>query len=326
MRQPSDQGGRHRTLTCVGFDWRAESSLKATLALLNGRTREGWEYSDDISADVVIYDPASALAQALVRNAQANNGRQIFIHSGNEDDDLGIRLPFGASRLVRCLDHASGLLSAGGQGSRPSAGTRDGLCQQLDEALQTPGIAGVELSANGVRGYLSIAEHQLYWPTPLTLDEAVRLMTADISLRAIPHQDRTLIQTLHAGNSSPVAWEGLLWSIGITTSGGQLLRRVDANRAYRLRRWPDFGFIGRRSADLKLTALLSQKHLTPTHLTVVSGVPATLVNGFMNACALCGLLDASEAPASVVRTTPGPAQWNVSGVFRRIREALAIQN
>lgn len=92
---------------------------------------------------------------------------------------------------------------------------------------------------------------------------------------------------------------------------------------YRLTRWPDFGLIGRRASDIRCAALLNHRAYTPAELSATTGFPLPVVNNFLNACALSGLLESAGA------TLPAKTGFTATTLFsrplfRRIREAFAI--
>lgn len=316
-----------RRVTCVGFDWRAEVSLKETLSLLRGKTSDIWQYSDELTADVVVYDSRNALAQAMVRREAGANGSQVFFTSDNEaDSELSLRYPFGASRLIRCLDHASQRLAAMHGHVAPEAGS---LCQRIDDALRVPGLRAVAITAGGHTGLLKPEEQKLWWPQPMELDETAKLLSGSVEVQALVASDAALLARLEAAATVATPAEGLLWAIGIARSRGVLLNRIDPARQYRLRRWPNFGAIGRRSADLRCASLLIQREMTQASLSMLAAIPASVIVNFMNACAICGLLVEGEAPSPVLAATSisaNPlADSRLGGMLRRIRQAFTLE-
>lgn len=334
MSSPAASSRRTLTLTCVGFDWRAEVSLKETLALLRGKTYDLWQYSDEPGADVVIYDGRNLLAQAMVRRGSESGGHQVFFNTAGDDDgELSLRYPFGASRLVRCLDHASLRLTA--NAGTALAGDGDSLCQRLDDALQLPGTTAIAITAGGQTGLLKPAEQRVYWPQPMGLDETARLLAGSVEVQVLGPGERGLLQRLESQATAGAPAEGLLWAIGIARSRGMLLNRIDSQRLYRLRRWPNFGVIGRRGADLRCASLLIQRELSHTGLARTAGMPASVVVSFINACAVCGLLvegpreaaaTATSSLPSTGATTPSATAGDsrLGGMLRRLRQVFAL--
>lgn len=316
-----------RTMTCLGFDWRAEISLKETLTLLRGKTRDVWHYSDELSADVVAYDTQSTLAQALVRRAQAESAAQVFFPSTSQDEhSLTLRYPFGASRLISCLDQASSQLA--GQVARREVANESSLCQTLFNALHVPDAAAVVLRAGNQHGWIRLRQRQMHWSQPLGINEIAALVAGSAQIEVVGVDEHARLAELE--RSAPVAApaEALLWAIGITRSRGTLLQQLDAAAAYRLRRWPDFGVIGRRSQDLRCTALLTQRAMAPMQLSLLAGIPLGTIGSYLNACALCGLLDRPEVAAQSTAAVPtrNPAsETALGGVLRRIRLAFAFE-
>lgn len=322
MQNQGNAAPKARTITCVGFDWRAEVSLKETLALLQGKTLEPWQYSEELIADVVVYEKGNALAQTLERRSAPDS--RVFYPSVSEDESqLTLRPPFGASRLVRCLDAAS--LRLKGQRAAADGAAEISLCQRLDDALRAPGTIAVALRAGNQSGLLKSHEQQLSWSQPLGLDAIADLLSGEVQVQALGLSDATALRRLQTETTHPVAAETLLWAVGLTRSKGALLHRLDAQQPYRLRRWPNFGLLGRRSTDLRCCSLLMQRALTPTHLSMLSGMPLGVIGSFLNACALSGLLEAVDAPALPAPTaTPAAADSGIGNMLRRIRLAFAI--
>jgi hypothetical protein len=314
-------------MTCLGFDWRAEISLKETLALLRGKTRDIWHYSDEVTADVVAYDTQSALAQALVRRAQGDGAAQVFFPSTSADEHtLTLRAPFGASRLISCLDHASAQLA--GLAAHRESTHEPSLCQTLFNALQTSDAVAIALRAGDQHGWISLATRQLHWSQPLGIDEMAAVVSGAVEVELVRVHDHARLAALERAAPVKVQLEALLWAIGITRSKGTLLQQLDATAAYRLRRWPNFGIIGRRSHDMRCTSLLTQRALAPTQLALLAGIPLGSIGSYLNACALCGLLERAESPAQApapVATRTNVGETGLGGVLRRIRLAFAFE-
>lgn len=320
MQFSSPKEGAVYSLACLGLDWRVELSLKSLLGLLKDRMAVAWHHSDDIDADVIVYNPASPLAQALLRRESAGGRARVLVPcSAADPGPAGLAVPIGASRLLHCLEGASTRLGlpAAARAERPS------LCQRVDDALHSPGAMGVVVAVGGQRGLLNPALHTIHWPDQLDADAIAQLVLEDVAVDALhAGQDRVLGEVAQeALEATP--WDAPLWAVGTGASGGRLLQRLDAKRPYRLSRWPDFGVLGRRSADIKCAALLSQRELSPEALSALSGLPAAKVYGFVNACALCDLLE--ECAGADPLPPPQPrAESFTGGMLRRIRKAFAL--
>jgi hypothetical protein len=152
------------------------------------------------------------------------------------------------------------------------------------------------------------------------------MVLSDVSLRPLQISDLNVLRNLEHKMKQHQSWDAALWAIGVGTSRGQLLPRVRADQAYRLTRFPDFCLIGRRSSDIKLTALLTHKSMTPNELVAETRFSEARVFGFINACALSGLLEVVE-PSTQAVAAPTQAQneaLSANGMFQRIRRALEI--
>lgn len=312
-----------RMITCVGFDWRAEVSLKETLLLLRGKTFDRWEYSDELIADVVVYDESNALAQAMVR--RANSGQMLFSSSGSDEHGFSLRPPFGASRLIRCLDHASQQLGA----SSASAEERgDSLAQRLDTAMRAPGMLAVAIHTQGLSGLIKPGSGTLHWPQAMSVEETAALLSGTVEVRKLSAADLPTLLRIEAEATVTTPAESLLWAIGVTRSKNTLLQRFDTAHCYRLQRWPDFGVLGRRSLDLRCAALLTQRELSLSSLSLLAGMPLGVIGGFLNAAALCGLLEETAGDATTPtlpeRIGTGANDSQIGGMLRRIRQIFAL--
>jgi hypothetical protein len=304
------------SVACLGLEWRAELSLKSLLGLLKDRMPVAWRLSDDINADVIVYNPDSPLAQALLRREGAEGRRRVLVPcSVSDPGPAGLVLPIGASRLLSCLEDAAARLGMSGEARRAE---RASLCQRLDDVLRERDAVGVMLAMGEHRGMLDPARQLIHWPGVLDADAIARLVLEEVTVEPLRDGEGRELRRIMQDALQPVCWEAPLWAVGVSTSRGRLLRRLDPRRSYRLSRWPDFGVLGRSSGELKCAALLTQKDLSPEALVAMTGLPPPRVYGFVNACALCGLLEEGrdEAPAAAP-----PASF-AGGMLQRIRKAL----
>jgi hypothetical protein len=309
------------SVACLGLEWRVELSLKSLLGLLKDRMPVSWRHSDDINADVIVYNPASPLAQALLRREGGAGRRRVMVPcSAADPGPTGLALPIGASRLLSCLEGAAARL---GMRSVAQRGESSSLCQRLDDALRERSTVGVMLTMGEYRGLLDPVRQVMHWPSELDADTISRLVLEEVAVEPLRAGEGEELRRIMRDALQPVGWDAPLWAMGISTSRGRLLGRLDARRAYRLGRWPDFGVVGRSSSDLKCAALLTQKDLSPEALVSMTGLPATRVYGFINACALCGLLEEAEAAQPAA---PPPVQSTsfAGGMLQRIRKAFSL--
>ena len=310
------------SVACLGLEWRSEVSLKSLLGLIKDRMSVVWQHSDDVNADVIVYNPSSPLAQAMLRRESGGSRRRVMVPcSTNDPGPAGLGLPLGASRLMQCLERASGLLGVPSDGQR----AQQGLCHRLDDLLHAPGIAGIILSVGGTQGLLEPESKTMHWPHALDADVVAQFVASDVSVEPLYSAESAQFHRIVQPGAQSECWDGPLWAVGINTSRGRLLSRLDARRRYRLTRWPDFGIVGRRSADLQCAALLSQKELSPEELASLTGLPEATVSGFVNACALCGYLEEASAPADRASAPATPAKTDSFGasMLRRIRRAFS---
>lgn len=134
--------------------------------------------------------------------------------------------------------------------------------------------------------------------------------------------------------------ERLLWGLGMLTRGPHLLAALAGRQRFQLKHWPDFGALGTPGRFIKLAALLVRQSSTLAELAATSKMPREELIGFINACALCGLLKpaagadgaveaARQAPATALPTRPvpkppAPPPAGMRGLLERIRHALHL--
>lgn len=127
------------------------------------------------------------------------------------------------------------------------------------------------------------------------------------------------VSARHVGHQKPL--DPLLWRIGLHMPPRGTLPWARHDVRVRLRRWPDFGHLGAHRPHFAIAAHMSRTAWAADDLARASGQDLADVRAFLNACGLCGLLDieAGAAPAP-----PPETPHRVSGLFRRLRDALGI--
>lgn len=127
------------------------------------------------------------------------------------------------------------------------------------------------------------------------------------------------VSARHVGHQKPL--DPLLWRIGLHMPPRGTLPWARHDVRVRLRRWPDFGHLGAHRPHFAIAAHMSRTAWAVDDLASASGQNPADVRAFLNACGLCGLLDVEAGVAPV--PSPEPPH-RVSGLFRRLRDALGI--
>ena len=127
------------------------------------------------------------------------------------------------------------------------------------------------------------------------------------------------VSARHVGHQKPL--DPLLWRIGLHMPPRAAMPWAVPGIRVRLRRWPDFGHLGAHRPHFAIAAHMSRSAWAADELARASGQDLADVHAFLNACGLCGLIEVEHGapPAS----PPEPPQ-RVSGLFRRLRDALGI--
>jgi hypothetical protein len=105
---------------------------------------------------------------------------------------------------------------------------------------------------------------------------------------------------------------------------------LDANAAYRIRQWPDFGVIPATPVRLRLAAMLSLKACTRAELLAGLEESAEEIDRILNALAVTGLLNVNSVAASEPEPEAAPRQvvsmerGIVKSFIRGLRSRLGI--
>lgn len=311
------------SIACLGLDGRVEASFKSLLGILQNKMRVAWTFVENVDADVVVYNPGSPLAQAMLRSERKMASGHIFVPCSVEDPGAdGLSLPLRADRLVHCLDNAVARM---GQHVAHES-TQTSLCERLDAALQTSSAIAIAITSGSSHGIINPARKMIYWPHALDTDAVAQMVINDVTVQPLHTADLNNLRRMEQQLIERVSWDAPFWAIGVSTSRGQLLKRLNPSQPYRLSRWPDFGLIGRRSSDIRCTALLTHKSMTPQELVRSAGFSEGRVHGFLNACALCGLLEeATPETKAAGNKLDVKAEPAVSGgMLQRIRRAFVL--
>jgi hypothetical protein len=252
------------------------------------KMRVAWKFVENIDADVVVYNPGSPLAQAVLRSEQKMASGHIFVPRSTDDPgENGLSLPLRADRLVHCLDNATAQISQ--HVAHDTA--QMSLCERLDATLQTSSAIAIAITSGSSHGIINPTRKMIYWPHALDTDAVAQMMMNEVTVQPLHTADLNNLRRIEQQLIERISWDAPFWAIGVSTSRGQLLKRLNPKQAYRLSRWPDFGLIGRRSSDIRCTALLTHKSMTPQELVSSAGFSEARVYSFLNACALCGLME-----------------------------------
>lgn len=148
------------------------------------------------------------------------------------------------------------------------------------------------------------------------------LMAMGVSMQVGPARrlgPAEAVSARHVGHQKPL--DPLLWRIGLHMPPRDTLPWSRHDVRVRLRRWPDFGHLGAHRPHFAIAAHMSRTAWAADDLARASGQDPADVRAFLNACGLCGLLDIE---AGVAPAPPPEPPHRVSGLFRRLRDALGI--
>ncbi|MFC4315000.1 hypothetical protein ACFPN2_38435 [Steroidobacter flavus] len=326
---------RHLTVTCLGLSLRTELRLKSMLEVVNARTTDRWSFTERGDAHVAICDPASALSS--VTQKRSSNGATRFF-SLVEDVALAasgtsvIRDPIRASDLIELLNLVSSTLSlevpprewaalastedaaVDGRNAFPVAVALRGLARRDAQQVYALQAASVELNV--------VPETRSVLLTrPLDESGLARLAApgVHISIREWPTSHARLLADTGAQSCK---LDALLWRLALHGCKSRLLPELPPSAHFKLRRWPDFGRIEHTPDHLRLAARLVRQKMTVLELAIVTRLPVSTINAFINACCLIELLEVHSDGPKHSPVDARPSRY--AGIFNAIRSVLRL--
>ena len=336
------------TVTTVGLSAHDETIVRSVLHLIEGSTREKWEYTESFQADLVLCDPDAALTR-IAHKQFHNTGRPVCVEVLKAGQSRGqlthfIHFPLRASEVIGVLDTAADEIehpiahtAAQAQPSEgPAADVRDVPAdlhnhQTLTELLMALARrrrdeqAVWQVNLDGKCIYVFEPERSFAASTELTeqrLADLVRSQKAPALRRVGAIVGNGLRKEL-----APRPIDELLWNLGMNYPEGKLQESVATASRIKLLRWPDFGRLGARRSHFGFAALLTRGAHSVEEIVQLSGQPMAEVSAFLNACAYCSLLDCQTFNDAGTETYQSvkvqPSRW--SGLVRIMRSALGME-
>lgn len=328
--------GRRLTVTTIGVPLRAELRLKSLLTVMRSRTLDEWSFTEEGPVDLAICDPASALTRLAVKRAATDGPRRVVSLICGEQaplaDTLTLRDPVGVSDFLTLLDSVSSsirggssLVSTGPAGAAPDVFR---FAVALRAAVRNASRDVFRVQSADIELHVIPATRQVLLAQPLDDTVLARLMAPVLSVDVRQLHETHAAELIAAGTEAHSA-DVLLWKLGLRVPHDQLHPDLSADGLFSLRRWPDFGRLPHRSEHLRLAARLARQEMSLADLGAQSGVEAAQIRPFINACALCDLLNAKPG-----RTTASAAAARLSHrsapvsryqmLFQTIRSALRL--
>lgn len=338
--------GRRLTLTTIGLSIRDEMRVKSMLQLVEGKTAATWTYVEEAGADLAICEPESTLAQAVSRQAtQRGRPRCVsLVRQGTQpmEDTPAVHAPLRVSDFISMLDAT---LAA----------------QGVDTSLTTQQLVAASHAEAATQNEGFLLAHALRDIVANNSQHTVRLVRDNVSIYVLPAQASVFASedlspqriaelaqvssgfevTAMGNDAMPASESGfrrhslqyVLWNCGLLGTTTDLLPWLPRMARFRLQRWPDFGRLGHKTWQVRLTSILMNNAYTPQQMTSLVQQPIADIRGFLNGCELCGLLThealAEEAAdmyeaATATAATASKTSSRWSGLLRSIRNALHI--
>lgn len=354
----SAQIKRQRTVTTLGLPVRKELLVKSLLRLANETTSDRWSFIDEPIAEVAICGQGFMVpAVEPPRIRSPAQPRYISLVSGDERGSAQrptLRDPIRPADLVALLDSVSSEVSR----KQPAQSEPVPSMNLMPAEMQQTGAIQLAVTLYGLmrRGSQEVfriefggnvlhvlpAAQTLLVRKPISDEALIRVFDAAGDMRITPLNDSQAQSLIADGaRQQPIDW--LLWRTALRAPRDRLLPMLPENARFSLRRWPDFGRLKHDQGHMRMAARLTTASLGIQQLANSLHVSMESARAFINACALCGLIEVHPATtppvASVNRSSqvvvPSPlrpvvavtasAPSRYAGIFKSIRTALGLE-
>ena len=280
-------------------------AFHSMLNIVAGRSVARWQASSFDQADVLL---AHADSDPVALSHWNASGKPLVLVVDDRESwppsQYVLRHPFRVMQLLSLLDDVAVSLQR-----RPSADTMASgtLGWAVAESLRR--IVG---NAGDRSWHMARGDGAAVW---IHDGQAHATPTVVAALRAGKLRLRPFEATSERPTADSVAFatSDVAWCVGLQATTG-VAPWLNADCAYRLRRWPDFGRLEAQPELIELSAALASRAMTPQQLAQRSGHPIELVNRFMAAVSLAGLLGSGTAG---VATSAASASPPVKGSWTR---------
>lgn len=301
---------KSRTLTTIGLPIRLEVLIKSHLKLVNARTIDRWFFSDESHSDVAICAPDSPLSAIMVKRARETGSPFCISLIDSRQQPLpgtvALHDPLRVNDIIELLDRVSGEAKASimieAAASEKTRGVTPDVADhraRFAQALQTlMSAASRELhliEAGAIRFCMLPVGRSIFLQEPPSEAWLDKILDVDqeISASVIPTARWPQVLSAFQHRASLIT---LLWHVGLNDiKAGSAF---DERTVVSLSRWPDFGNLKHKPVHLRMAAELTRKRMTLAQLAKVAHAPIEQVIAFVNACALCNLINTSPLPAS----------------------------
>lgn len=309
-----------RYLCSVGLGDKDETVLKSLVALLEGKTRQPWNYRDDTHADVVLVDVDNPSTAGTWQSLKGDAGTLRVAYT-DRPDFPGARWllpkPLRAAALVDLLNH----LDVATEAENERAPTSEGVSQSSH--LELVQLLNRDLD---VPMQLSDGQHRLIVDKPSRRYAASHDLEEMHGLCDMP-VNRLHLERVDAADDA-AAWQPLsqlLWFCALVGSHGQLLQGLDPRGRYRLKRWPNFKQLKHSQEDYRISAFMTRNPAaTVDEICEATSVDREHVIGFLNASASCGYLRMEHAQTRVPSTPGHRMPSSRHGLLSMIRTRLGL--
>lgn len=326
---------RTRTLTACGLALRDEILVKSVLQVTASRLSSAWRYVDGFDCDVALREPGTAVGADGGRSANTRAPIFVTLKRGARTSSSSLTTlhwPLRVSELVDLLNHFSAPDGRRLASNSPTLETVGEAAKTVHSPLVsalwalTQGTSGqfayAALALGGTTIFIDLTRRIFRSKNELSPDAigALARLTMAPCVNKISAEDWNVIDS--GFQTQPL--DALLWSCGMHGPASGLLPWLQGANAFALRQWPDLGRVGGKSAYVGLSARLMQRAYTVAELSRDTSLNVIEIHAFINACALCGLINKNRVETSEPRPVAAAPSGRWASIFRAVRSALGI--
>lgn len=290
----------------IGLAQDTSHALHSMLKVLAGRTIASWRLAPIESADVLIAHPDSRPDVIAEWNGR---GRPVVLLVDDDSEQAAspfvLRRPLRVMPLLGVLDLVAEQWP--GQAKPSQEPCANWIVAESIRALTEGGAGGWHVARTASSHEVWVRDGHAH-ATAGTFDRLRR--------SALPMGRFSPATSMPPAGLAHMSLHDLGWFIGLHGPAG-LAPWLSRDVSYSLRRWPDFGRLGASPETIQLSAITAAQARTPIELVELSHCDEGVVQRFLTATSLAGLLVVRQ-PVKTPADAPRQGAWTrLVGDLRR---------
>lgn len=298
-------------------DVRRLKSMMAS-AIGDGTLVARWCLAKPVAAHLVIGSPESA-HRILSNPAGAQNGEQVVAALAGESDaevEGAVKLPWPIRiehllNLLRSVERQ--VLKVSVMPEADAAHPLVRLAALLRHAEQPADLSWRITGLGRAPIFIAPARRQYFCA------ESLRMLRSFDSFDGSQHLDFMPVppRDLPTEFTQPKPIAMLQWSVGLLAGPLGILPWLEADAAWRLRRFPEFQILHHEPAHRRLAAAFSRPAQTIATVAQWTQIQPESVVGFVNGAELCGYLHSEEPAPEAASHGPDASRQGLAEILRR---------